>query len=234
MTKSSNDHKGKDWIKDDGSDNDGNYSQSNSLDAYNSGGNHKNKPNDYNGNLKRMRVSFLASTALVIIFAVSYAYLEYYYINDPVLSKTENLTVKGGSHRVATPIIGGLYSYHLIPMLLIFILVSFGPFFDSVSFNILGHHKRRKTLTLGFAGVAIAILIEDFTWFFYRWWLPLDNDPKKGLLMQSTDWTVKGLGGIQIPHVTPFLGGFVLPYWYLIALAIAAVLYYHSFRKPRV
>lgn len=233
MTKSSNDQKGKNWIKDDGSDNDGNYSQSNSLDANSSSSSHKNNHDDYNSNLKRMRISFLASTILVIIFAVSYAYLEYYYINDPVLGKTENLTVKGGSHRVATPIIGGLYSYHLIPMLLIFILVSFGPFFDSVSFNILGHHKRRKTLTLGFAGVVTAILIEDFAWFFYRCWLPLDNDPKKGLLMQSTDWTVKGLGGIQIPHIAPFLGGFVLPYWYLIAIAIAAVLYYHSLRKPR-
>jgi hypothetical protein len=63
------------------------------------------------------------TSSLVIVFAVSYGYLEYYYINDPVLGKTANLTVKGGTHRVATPIIGGLYSYHIYPMMVIFILV---------------------------------------------------------------------------------------------------------------
>lgn len=181
---------------------------------------------------KRRRISFLASTILVIIFAVSYGYLEYYYINDPVQGKTENLTVREGSHRVATPLIGGLYSYHIFPMMIIFILVSFGPFFDSVSFNILGRHKRRKTFCLGIAGVITAFLVEDFTWFFYRWWLPLDNDPKKGLFMQASDWTVKTLGGINIPSMGP-IHGFVIPYWYLIAMLLAGLAYYYAFRSPR-
>ena len=79
--------------------------------------------------------------------------LEYYYINDPVLGKTANLTVKGGTHRVATPIIGELYSYHIYPMMVIFIIIGFGPFFDSVSFNILGRHERRKAIALGVANV---------------------------------------------------------------------------------
>ena len=65
--------------------------------------------------LKRVCISYLVTSSLVIVFAVSYGYLEYYYINDPVLGKTANLTVKGGTHRVATPIIGGLYSYHIYP-----------------------------------------------------------------------------------------------------------------------
>jgi hypothetical protein len=93
--------------------------------------------------LKRVRISYLLTSSLVIVFAVSYGYLEYYYINDPVLGKTANLTVKGGTHRVATPIIGGLYSYHIYPMMVIFILVGFGPFFDSISFNILGRESSR-------------------------------------------------------------------------------------------
>src|SRR5919204_584099 len=116
--------------------------------------------------LRRTRISFLVTIGLLIIFAVSYGYLEYYYINDPVQGKTENLTVREGSHRVATPLIGGFYSYHIFPMMIIFILVSFGPFFDSVSFNILGRHKRRKTLCLGLAGVVTAFFVEDFVWFF--------------------------------------------------------------------
>jgi hypothetical protein len=49
--------------------------------------------------LKRVRISYLVTSNLVIIFAVSYGYQEYYYINDPVLGKTKNLMVKGGTHR---------------------------------------------------------------------------------------------------------------------------------------
>ena len=150
--------------------------------------------------LRRTRISFLVSSGLVIVFAVSYGYLEYYYINDPIQGKTANLTVKGGTHRVATPIIGGLYLYHIFPMIVIFILVGFDPFFDSVSFNILGKHERRKAVSLGVANVLSAILVEDFTWFFYRWWLPLDNDQNKGLLMQVSDWTSKNLGALHIPQ----------------------------------
>jgi hypothetical protein len=184
------------------------------------------KENDSSGSsdlLKRVRISYLLTSRLVIVFAVSYGYLEYYYINDPVLGKTANLTVKGGTHRVATPIMGGLYSYHICPMMVIFILVGFGPFFDSISFNILGLHERRKVAILGVANVISAMLVEDFTWFFYRWWLPLDNDPKKGLLMQASDWTTKSLGSLPIPHIRPF-GNFVIPYWYIISIIIAGIL----------
>jgi hypothetical protein len=180
--------------------------------------------------LMRTRVSFLITSSLVITFAVSYGYLEYYYINDPIQGKTANLTVKSGTHRVATPIIAGLYSYHIFPMIVIFILVGFGPFFDSISFNILGWHERRKAASLGVANVLSAILVEDFTWFFYRWWLPLDNDPKKGLLIQASDWTTKNLGGLHIPHVDLF-GSFVVPYWYIIVIIIAGIFYYFAFKK---
>jgi hypothetical protein len=193
------------------------------------------KENDSPGSsdlLKRVRISYLLTSSLVIVFAVSYGYLEYYYINDPVLGKTANLTVKGGTHRVATPIIGGLYSYHIYPMMVIFILVGFGPFFDSVSFNILGRHERSKAAALGVANVISALLIEDFTWFFYRWWLPLDNDPKKGLLMQASDWTTKSLGSLHIPHINP-VGSFVIPYWYIISIVIAGIFYYYAFRGSR-
>ncbi|MFZ0510277.1 MAG: hypothetical protein WAM14_01610, partial [Candidatus Nitrosopolaris sp.] len=78
------------------------------------------------------------ASSLVVVFAVSYGYLEYYYINDPVLGKTANLTVKGGTHRDATPIIGGLYSYHIYPMMVIFILVGFGPFFEDFTWFFTG------------------------------------------------------------------------------------------------
>jgi len=181
--------------------------------------------------LKRVRISCLLTSSLVIIFAVSYGYLEYY-INDPVLGKTMNLTVKGGTHHVATPIIGGLYSYHIYPMMVIFILVGFGPFFDSISFNILGPHERRKAAALGVANVISAMLVEDFMWFFYRWWLPLDNDPKKGLLIQASDWTTKSLGSLPVPHIHQF-GSFVIRYWHIISIVNADIFYYYAFKKSK-
>jgi hypothetical protein len=47
-----------------------------------------------------------------------------------------------------------------------------------------------------------------------RWLVPLGEDPKAGLLMQSTDWTSKHLGVIEINK-------FVIPNWYLLAIAMA-------------
>ena len=64
---------------------------------------------------------------------------------------------------------------------------------------------------------------------FYRLWLLLDNDPQKGLLMQASDWTTKNLGVLYIPHINLF-GSFVIPYWYIIAIAIAGMFYYYAFR----
>jgi hypothetical protein len=55
--------------------------------------------------VRRNRIAFFISSALVILFAVSYGYLEYYYyIDDPVQGKSASLTVGG----IATPILGGL------------------------------------------------------------------------------------------------------------------------------
>ena len=193
------------------------------------GGGNTDTPTDL---LRRTRISFLVTSGLVIVFAVSYGYLEYYYINDPVLGKTANLTIKGGTQHVTTLIIGRLYSYHIYPMMIIFILVGFGPFFDSISFNILGRHERSKAASLGIANVISAMLVEDFTWFFYRWWLPLDNDPKRGMLMQASDWTTKSMGSTPIIH-TNLLGNFVIPYWYIIAIATAAIFYYYAFKRSK-
>ncbi|HZC20990.1 MAG TPA: hypothetical protein VE223_05050 [Nitrososphaeraceae archaeon] len=46
-------------------------------------------------------------------------------------------------------------------MMVIFFLVGFGPFFDSISFNILGRHERRKAASLGIANA------------YLLWWLKI-------------------------------------------------------------
>lgn len=161
------------------------------------------------------------------VFAISFAHLEYYYIKDPALQisngKVDETTASSAS-RETRPIIGNMYQYHLFPMLFIFILISFVSLWDDMAFKLFGKHKRRKAAFLGVANLVSAILIEDFAWFVNRWLMPLAGDPKGGKLMQLTDWTSMHLGAID-------LGSFVIPYWYLIALAIAVLAYYGAFRK---
>ena len=126
--------------------------------------------------------------------------------------------------RETKPIIGNMYQYHLFPMLFIFILISFAALFDDMTFKLFGRRKRTKAFFLGCANLITAITVEDFAWFVNRFVLPLKDDPKGGQLMQVTDWTSIHLGAID-------LGSFVIPYWYLAAVALSAIAYYAAFRK---
>ena len=183
--------------------------------------------------VKRTRIAFFISSSLVMLFAVRYGYLEYYYINDPDAGKDCQFNSRRKYPSCSTPILGDLYSYHVFPMLVIFILVGFGPFFDSHSFNILGRHERRKSASLGVASVISAILVEDFAWFFFRWGLPLDNDPKRGMLMQVGLDNTHNIGGLTILKSSSFGSGFVIPYWYIIAGIIAGFFFYYAFKKSK-
>ncbi len=162
------------------------------------------------------------------IFAVSFAHLGYYYIKDPALQITDGrvevVDTNGNRSRETEPIIGNMYQYHLFPMLFIFVLISFSALWDDMSFKLLGRHKRRKAFFMGAANLIAAILIEDFAWFANRALVPLTSDPKGGLLMQLSDWTSIHIGAID-------LGIFVIPVWYVIAVALAAGGYYFAFRK---
>ena len=77
-----------------------------------------------------------------------------------------------------------------------------------------------------------AIHLEDFMWFIFRWWVPFDNDPKRGLLMQASDWTTHNIGGLIIPKSSSF-DEFIIPYWYLVVSIIAAFFFYYAFKKPK-
>jgi hypothetical protein len=174
------------------------------------------------------RVEFIATAVICAIFAISFAYLEYYYIKDPALQisngKMEPSDPNLDRSRETKPIIGNMYQYHLFPMLFIFVLISFASLWDDMAFKLFGRHKRIKALMLGFANLITAILIEDFAWFVNRWVAPLSDDPKGGMLMQLSDWTSMHLGAIDV-------GSFVIPNWYIIAIALATLAYYGAFRK---
>ena len=135
--------------------------------------------------------------------------------------------------RETEPIIENMYQYHLFPMLFIFILISFAALWDDMLFKLLGRHKRVKAAFVGIANLITAIVVEDFAWFVNRWAVPLESDPKGGLLMQSTDWTSSWCPQDRV-HLNRdhwSRGSFVVPAWYLVAIAIAALAYYGGFRK---
>ena len=175
------------------------------------------------------RVEFIATAVTCVIFAVSFAHLEYYYIKDPALQISNGQVEVTDSNfdrsRETEPIIGNMYQYHLFPMLFIFVLISFAALWDDITFKLLGRHKRVKAAFLGCANLIAAITIEDFAWFVNRWTVPLADDPKGGMLMQFSDWTSMHLGALDVA------GAFVIPGWYLLAIGISALAYYGAFRN---
>jgi hypothetical protein len=174
------------------------------------------------------RIEFISTAIVCAVFAASFAHLEYYYIKDPALQISNGEVVVADSNfdrsRETEPILGNMYQYHLFPMLFIFVLISFAALWDDMTFKLIGGHKRVKAVFLGSGNLVAAILIEDFAWFANRFSVPLQSDPKGGLLMQATDWTSMHMGYLDF-------GGFVLPGWYLLALALASIAYYAAFRN---
>jgi hypothetical protein len=154
------------------------------------------------------------------------------YIKDPALQisngKVQSNHPEFDRSRETKPLIGNMYQYHLFPMLFIFALISFSALFDDMSFKLFGGKKRGKAFVLGCANLITAIVVEDFAWFVNRWLVPLQDDPKGGQLMQISDWTSIHLGAIHTG------GSFVIPTWYLVAIALAAISYYIAFRKYNV
>lgn len=174
------------------------------------------------------KIEFISTAIICVVFAISFAHLEYYYIKDPALQISNGEVAVSDSNfdrsRETEPVIGNMYQYHLFPMLFIFVLISFAALWDDMSFKLLGRHKRIKAAFVGVANLITAIVVEDFAWFANRWAVPLESDPKGGLLMQLSDWTSMHMGAID-------LGSFVVPVWYLVAIAIATLAYYGGFRK---
>jgi hypothetical protein len=175
------------------------------------------------------RIEFISTAVICVIFAVCFAHLEYYYIKDPALQmsngKVQVIDPNFDRSRETEPIIGNMYQYHLFPMLFIFILISFAALFDDMTFRLFGKSKRKQSFFLGLANLITAITVEDFAWFVNRWLVPLKDDQKGEQLMQFSDWTSMHFGSLNVG------GYFVIPYWYLIAIAAATVAYYVAFRK---
>jgi hypothetical protein len=221
-------------------DNISHRSNDGSIDHGSSNNNNNNNPHEsphhrlgsrerISQHLGARRIEFISTAVICVIFAISFAHLEYYYIKDPALQmsngKVQVIDPNFDRSRETEPIIGNMYQYHLFPMLFIFILISFAALFDDMTFRLFGKSKRKQAFFLGLANLITAITVEDFAWFVNRWLVPLKDDPKGEQLMQFSDWTSMHLGALNVG------GNFVIPYWYLIAIAGATVAYYVAFRK---
>jgi len=94
------------------------------------------------------KIEFISTAVIGVVFAISFAHLEYYYIKDPALQISNGKVAVTDSNfdrsRETEPIIGNMYQYHLFPMLFIFVLISFAALWDDMSFKLLGRHKRVK------------------------------------------------------------------------------------------
>src|SRR5919108_4297524 len=92
------------------------------------------------------RIEFISTAVICVVFAVSFAHLEYYYIKDPALQisngKVQVIDPNFDRSRETEPIFGNMYQYHLFPMLFIFILVGFAALFDDMTFRLFGQSKR--------------------------------------------------------------------------------------------
>lgn len=167
------------------------------------------------------RTSVVAS----LVFAILYAYLEYYYI----LQARPGLPFR----YAYTPIFLGFYWYHVFPMLPIFGLVGFLPLLDDILFKFKPYQLEKiRTGLLGFANIWMAVWFEDIFWFLFRLADPLNGDPLGGKWIQVVgvdglpDWTARW-GYVAF-------GGNALPYWYVITAMLLALSYFVVFFKPVV
>ena len=103
------------------------------------------------------KIEFISTAVVGVIFAISFAHLEYYYIKDPALQISNGEVMVLDSNfdrsRETEPIIGNMYQYHLFPMLFIFVLISFAALWDDMAFKLLGRHKRVKAAFIGVANL---------------------------------------------------------------------------------
>src|SRR5919201_1121858 len=124
---------------------------------------HLSKRENIRQHLGARKIEFISTAIIGVVFAVSFAHLEYYYIKDPALQISNSEVAVMDSNfdrsRETEPIIGNMYQYHLFPMLFIFVLISFAALWDDMTFKLFGGHKRRKALMLGFANLIAAVTI---------------------------------------------------------------------------
>lgn len=192
------------------------------------------------------------SVFVVIWFSFGYSFGEYYYTIDPALPKWgEQLSKMPDKFpfdllKASEPInfLGlniGVRPYHIFPMFLgYYLILSFFPLIDDLTVRLFNNERGlrrreevKRSLVLGVGNLSFSVVVEDFGWFLWRFWAPLKDDPKGGLLMQTNDFTSSFLGCSPVGSL-----GFCIPNWYfhwiIIAIATYGVYVYLQRAKARL
>ena len=177
------------------------------------------------------------SILVVVWFSFAYSFGEYYYTIDPALPKWNEALARMPDQfpfnlfKASDPItiFGvsiGLRPYHLFPMLIgYYLIICFFPLIDDLTAkrfeNKRGESMKLERIRSSFLGVgnlSFSLVVEDFGWFFWRFYAPLQDDPRGGHLMQAEDWTSRFVGCSPVGSQ-----GFCIPNWYFLWIAIAMV-----------
>ncbi|MGA2971883.1 MAG: hypothetical protein ABSE39_04565 [Candidatus Bathyarchaeia archaeon] len=125
--------------------------------------------------------------------------------------------------------LGGLYSsYHLFLGFTIF-CITFGIGF--LKFNRMLYYRKRYLLFTSLASYPWALTVQDFAYFFFS---PIFNAGNYEL--NSHAWTCQGLnlGCVVLANPWKSNADFIIPRWYGVTLAIAAVLFFLAYRSALV
>jgi len=125
--------------------------------------------------------------------------------------------------------LGGLYSsYHLFLGFTIFV-ITFGIGF--LKFRRMLYYRKRYLLFTSLASYPWALTVQDFAYFFFS---PIFNAGNYAL--NSHAWTCGGfnLGCITLANPWKPEIPFIIPRWYGVTLAIAAVLFFLAYRSALV
>src|SRR5207244_13384749 len=90
------------------------------------------------------KIEFISTAIIGVVFGISFAHLEYYYIKDPALQISNGEVVVTDSNfdrsRETEPIIGNMYQYTLFPMLFIYVIISFDALLVDLVFMLIISH----------------------------------------------------------------------------------------------
>ena len=158
--------------------------------------------------LKGSSSEHILTVATVILFALAFAYLEYYYI-----------LVDGVPYREAmTPVIANLYGYDLLIFIPALALFSFYPLIRQAMTKSMTPANPRTTIAIGLGSFLLSLILKDATWYLFRSFAPVYSDPLAHQWIRPSDYTASLLGYADI-------WGLRIPLWYIVLSPIIIAIF---------
>lgn len=132
-----------------------------------------------------------------IVFAVAYAFIEYYVIRDTTFGYSPVLFSLVYPYHFAMAAIFGLVAYFLLH-----------------SANT-GVKSLAPTLIMAGALISSMLVVEDFSWFVLRAIAPIHHDINAGRLISEGEWTTRFMGSTDAYFTA-------IPNWYFVNIIFSA------------